>query len=134
MADLHSLGDALDVCLARSEDVIEPNRWNDIASLRGRLRQRTGFLGEILVVALVGGTGSGKSSLLNALCGAQVATVGIERPTTSRSLAAVPKNLEGDVESFVRALGIDAIVTVEVSTGQCSWISPTSTAPSEITG
>ncbi|MDA2978671.1 MAG: 50S ribosome-binding GTPase [Actinomycetota bacterium] len=113
IADLHTLGDTLDVCLARSEGVIQPDAWNEIAALRGRLRRRTGFLDEVLVVALAGGTGSGKSSLLNALCGTQVATVGIERPTTSTSLAAVPKNLEGDVRGFVQALGIETIVTVE---------------------
>ena len=113
MTDLHTLGDTLDVCLARSEHIIHPDAWSEVAALRGRLRRRTGFLGEVLVVALAGGTGSGKSSLLNALCRAQVATVGIERPTTSTSLAAIPKNLDGDVQGFVQALGIDAMVTVD---------------------
>lgn len=113
MADVHSLGYTLDMCLARSEDVLDPDRWSELAALRGRLRRRTGFLGDVLVVALAGGTGSGKSSLFNALCGAPVAAVGIERPTTSKSLAAIPKSLDGDLEGFVDALGIDSVVTVE---------------------
>ena len=114
MADLHRLGDLIDVCLARSEGVLTSDDWDGLADLRRRVRQRSGFLGEVLVVALAGGTGSGKSSLLNALCRRQVATVGIERPTTSRSLAAIPTDVEGDVASFVESLGIDD--TVEVST------------------
>jgi hypothetical protein len=41
------------------------------------------------VVAVAGATGSGKSSLLNALVGSPVATVGVRRPTTSTAQAAV---------------------------------------------
>lgn len=41
------------------------------------------------VVALAGTTGSGKSSLLNALTGADLATVGARRPTTSHPLGAI---------------------------------------------
>jgi GTP-binding protein EngB required for normal cell division len=39
------------------------------------------------VVALAGATGSGKSSLFNALCGLDLAGVGVRRPTTSWALA-----------------------------------------------
>lgn len=41
------------------------------------------------VVALAGSTGSGKSSLVNALAGAAVAEVGVVRPTTGEALAVV---------------------------------------------
>jgi GTP-binding protein EngB required for normal cell division len=41
------------------------------------------------VVALAGATGSGKSSLFNAISKTEFATVGIRRPTTSESLAVV---------------------------------------------
>ena len=41
------------------------------------------------VVALAGATGSGKSSLFNALAGAPVAKVGVTRPTTAAAQAAV---------------------------------------------
>ncbi|WP_166356109.1 GTPase family protein [Phytoactinopolyspora limicola] len=44
---------------------------------------------EHTVVALAGATGSGKSSLFNALCGMGIARVGVRRPTTSRPLACV---------------------------------------------
>ena len=39
------------------------------------------------VVALAGATGSGKSSLFNAMCGLDLAAVGVKRPTTSWALA-----------------------------------------------
>ena len=42
-----------------------------------------------VVVALAGATGSGKSSLLNALAREEVANVGLRRPTTSQPIAAV---------------------------------------------
>ena len=41
------------------------------------------------VVALAGATGSGKSSLFNAITGTELATTGVRRPTTSTALAAV---------------------------------------------
>ncbi|MGZ4608666.1 MAG: GTPase, partial [Actinomycetes bacterium] len=41
------------------------------------------------VVALAGSTGSGKSSLFNALAGAELSPVGVRRPTTSKAHACV---------------------------------------------
>lgn len=113
MTDFHRLGDLFDVCLARAEDVIDPDDWAALAEIRSSVRKRIGFLGEVLVVVLAGGTGSGKSSLFNALCGSEVATIGLERPTTSRCLAAVPGGVDGDLDSFMASLGIDDLVEVE---------------------
>src|SRR3712207_1664839 len=55
----------------------------------GKVRERTTLAGDHTVVALAGATGSGKSSLFNALVGADVAKIGARRPTTSRPTAAV---------------------------------------------
>ncbi len=44
---------------------------------------------EHTIVALAGATGSGKSSLLNALVGQEVALPGVTRPTTSQPVAAI---------------------------------------------
>ncbi|MFB8768448.1 YfjP family GTPase [Nocardiopsis alba] len=44
---------------------------------------------EHTVVALAGGTGSGKSSLFNALCGLELSQIGVTRPTTSKAHACV---------------------------------------------
>jgi GTP-binding protein EngB required for normal cell division len=46
-------------------------------------------LGDATVVALAGATGSGKSTLFNALAGAEVSTPGVRRPTTGVAHAAV---------------------------------------------
>ena len=48
-----------------------------------------------VVVALAGGTGSGKSSLFNAIAGADVADVGVRRPTTTDPVALVIGDVEG---------------------------------------
>ncbi|MBE3074326.1 MAG: 50S ribosome-binding GTPase [Actinobacteria bacterium] len=50
---------------------------------------RTSIAGGCTVIALAGATGSGKSSLFNALIGAEVAQAGVRRPTTETSTAAV---------------------------------------------
>ncbi|QBI55388.1 GTPase [Streptomonospora litoralis] len=60
--------------------------------------------GEHTVVALAGGTGSGKSSLFNALCGLDFSRVGITRPTTSDVHACVWGN-EG-AEGLLNWLGV----------------------------
>ncbi len=63
--------------LMRAEDVV--------GHASSRLRHGT----DHTVVALAGATGSGKSSLFNALVGEPVAAVGVRRPTTERARAAV---------------------------------------------
>lgn len=66
-----------DALLGRVTDTVE--------SARARLGHGTSHT----VVALAGATGSGKSSLFNALVGTELATVGVRRPTTSVARAAV---------------------------------------------
>ncbi len=61
----------------------------DLRSLDRRAGTRLRLSGEHTVVALAGATGSGKSSLFNVIAGAPLATVGIRRPTTSATQAAV---------------------------------------------
>lgn len=64
----------------------------EVASAEAVLRkasERLGLSGGHTVVALAGATGSGKSTLFNALVGSQVSRVGALRPTTSRITAAV---------------------------------------------
>src|SRR4051794_38009790 len=46
-------------------------------------------LGDATVVALAGATGSGKSTLFNALSGSEVSTSGVRRPTTGVAHATV---------------------------------------------
>ena len=60
-----------------------------ISSTLEQAQSRLGHGTSHTVVALSGATGSGKSSLFNVLVGAEVAAVGIRRPTTSTTQAAV---------------------------------------------
>ncbi|NHZ70547.1 MAG: hypothetical protein GWP18_02780 [Proteobacteria bacterium] len=90
MGDLRELLDLADIAIARSEGVLSVDERRSIAETASRVRLRAGYIGEGLVVALAGGTGSGKSSLLNALVREDVAPVGIVRPTTTTAVAAVP--------------------------------------------
>ena len=54
-----------------------------------KVEERLGMTGGHTVVALAGATGSGKSSLFNALVGSEAATVGARRPTTSTPTAGI---------------------------------------------
>jgi energy-coupling factor transporter ATP-binding protein EcfA2 len=67
-----------------SDDLVEPAR-----GVLDRAGQRLRLSGDHTVVALAGATGSGKSSLFNALCGIDLSATGVRRPTTSWALACV---------------------------------------------
>jgi 50S ribosomal subunit-associated GTPase HflX len=113
MSDLREIEDLLDLCMARTEGVLGQKEWDELASLKGSVRMRRGFVGEVLAVGLAGATGSGKSSVLNALCGEDIAPIGVLRPTTSRSLAAMPRGSTSDLGPFVELLGVDDTVEVD---------------------
>ncbi len=57
-----------------------------------------------LIVATFGGTGTGKSSLVNALVGREVTTAGRERPTTTTPILLV----HPDMEPVARELDLTA--------------------------
>jgi GTP-binding protein EngB required for normal cell division len=58
-------------------------------ALLQRARQRLGRSPLHTVVALAGGTGSGKSSLFNALVGVPLSPVGVRRPSTEEPIACI---------------------------------------------
>lgn len=60
-----------------------------VEDLRERMAARVRLAPDVLVVALAGTTGAGKSSLYNALTGSTHATVGVRRPTTHSPAAAI---------------------------------------------
>ncbi|HYP44167.1 MAG TPA: GTPase [Propionibacteriaceae bacterium] len=81
---VRSLGEAADLC----EDRVDAEAVAQARRVVEQTDRRLAVSGDATVVALAGATGSGKSSLFNALSGTDLATVGIRRPTTSSALAA----------------------------------------------
>jgi GTP-binding protein EngB required for normal cell division len=73
--------------------------------------QRAGFPGETYVLALVGGTGVGKSSLLNSLAGRMVSEATVVRPTTDEPIAWVSADRRHELQQLLDWLGVDRVVT-----------------------
>lgn len=104
--DLTGLLEKADLALASASGVIEDDVVAPlIDSVRG-VRTRLAYPDDVLVVALAGGTGSGKSSLLNALCDEELADVGGIRPTTSSPAAAVPTQTGAAMDGYLDRLGV----------------------------
>ncbi|MGW7481787.1 GTP-binding protein [Nonomuraea muscovyensis] len=68
---------------------LEPKLLAEASTLLTRAGERLKLSSEHTVVALAGGTGSGKSSLFNALSGLELSPTGVRRPTTARTHACV---------------------------------------------
>jgi GTP-binding protein EngB required for normal cell division len=81
--------DVLDRLVALGEGRVEKPLMDDAAALLARAGERLRLSGEHTVVALAGGTGSGKSSLFNAVCGLELSPTGLRRPMTSSAHACV---------------------------------------------
>lgn len=86
---LHERLDALDRALAALDGIAPGEALNGTSELLERIDRRRALSAEHTVIGLFGATGSGKSSLLNALIGKDVARAAVRRPTTSAPLAAV---------------------------------------------
>ncbi|MFN8519456.1 MAG: hypothetical protein U0667_08730 [Chloroflexota bacterium] len=83
----------------------------EAAAVRTDVAARAGYPGDLYVLALAGGTGVGKSSLLNALAGADLSRAGVERPTTTDALAWVPADKAADAMPLLEWLGGAEVVT-----------------------
>ncbi|GII55576.1 hypothetical protein Pth03_39650 [Planotetraspora thailandica] len=68
---------------------IDPGLVTEAAQLMLRAGDRLKLSPDHTVVALAGGTGSGKSSLFNAVSGLELSPIGVRRPTTARTHACV---------------------------------------------
>lgn len=82
-------GEALTAALDAGEGRLPADLVAEGRAVVQRATERAGLSAEHTVVALAGATGSGKSSLLNALAGVDLARTGVQRPTTAHALAAV---------------------------------------------
>ncbi|WP_432926645.1 YfjP family GTPase [Microbispora sp. CA-135349] len=87
-----SLDDRLEA-LAEAADLAEGRLGQEAVdharAVVARAGVRRGLSVDHTAVALAGATGSGKSSLFNALSGTDLATVGVTRPTTAKAQAAL---------------------------------------------
>ncbi|WP_255491802.1 GTPase [Actinotalea sp. JY-7876] len=81
--------DALTEAVRAGADVLPGDVVDAARVLEERAGRRLRLSGDHTVAALAGATGSGKSSLLNALVGEPLAAVDVLRPTTSEALAVV---------------------------------------------
>jgi hypothetical protein len=101
VTDIAALLDLSDLAVGRCEGALTPASRSDFARVVRRSRRRAGYAGEVLVVAFAGGTGSGKSSLVNAIAAHEVVRTGVVRPTTTAALAVIPR---GTVDRYGRLL------------------------------
>ena len=88
-SDLDRRLEALAEAVALADGRLDPDRVDAARGVVDRAGARLGLDVASTVAALAGPTGSGKSSLFNALAGDELATVGVRRPTTSAATAAV---------------------------------------------
>ncbi|MFL6052077.1 MAG: ABC transporter [Actinoallomurus sp.] len=79
----------LDRLVELGEDRVDQKLMDDATELLGRAGDRLRLSGDHTIVALAGGTGSGKSSLFNAVCGLELSPTGLRRPMTSSAHACV---------------------------------------------
>ncbi|GAA4196747.1 GTPase [Microbispora amethystogenes] len=88
----HGLGSRL-AALAKIVELgqgrVDPALITEAAQLLLRAGDRLKLSSDHTVVALAGGTGSGKSSLFNAISGLELSPTGARRPTTARTHACV---------------------------------------------
>ena len=103
-AALEDRVDALDGALAVGGTRFAPEVVAKVGDTIDRVSERLALGVDHTVVALAGGTGSGKSSLFNAVSGLQFADVGVRRPTTSRVTACV---WGGDGDPLLDWIGVE---------------------------
>jgi len=101
----------IDRCLGALDDAIGAARGLDLdasgaESVLAEAKERLGLVSDAYVLALVGGTGVGKSSLLNALAGRTVSEAGARRPTTGRPVAWVSTSAAPRVAPLLERLGV----------------------------
>ena len=99
-AELDALAEAILAGEALGLDVAAATAVRDLG------RERLRFPGTTYVLALAGGTGVGKSSLLNALAGREVSRAAARRPTTSEPVAWVPQATRTETKPLLEWLGV----------------------------
>ena len=88
-AELGDRTTALSLALFSGAEELDATAVEQARRVLDHAQERSAIAGDHTVVALAGATGSGKSSLFNALVGEQVSAIGARRPTTAKPTAAV---------------------------------------------
>jgi ribosome biogenesis GTPase A len=105
---------SVDRCLANLDEAIVAANALGLESsaavvTRDTARARLGFPSNAYVLALVGGTGVGKSTLLNAIAGESVSAASARRPTTSDTVAWVPSSRGRELAGLLSWLGVSEV-------------------------
>lgn len=95
-----------ELAVASSSGVVPAESLEPFIELLKTIRTRMSYPEDVLVVALAGGTGSGKSSLFNALVGEEIVDVGGIRPTTSEPAASVPASAGSRFDGFLDHIAV----------------------------
>lgn len=103
----------IDLAVAESEGVLTREELRPISELRNEIRTRLAYPDDVIVVGLVGGTGSGKSTILNAIAGKEVAVVGSIRPTTDEPTALVPERHKQGLSGYLDQLEVESRVDAD---------------------
>ncbi len=101
-----SLVPVIDQALADCVGVVGQASLQPVAVMRNRILARLDYPDDVLLAALAGGTGSGKSSLFNAIAGEEIAPTGGVRPTTSEPKALVPSSRAAAVAGYLDLIGV----------------------------
>lgn len=105
-SEIVGLLDKADIAISSSVGIVEGEALDRAAAATRNARIRVSYPEEILVVALVGGTGSGKSSLANAISETEAAEIGGVRPTTDEPLALLPPRMTLTMSGYLDSLGV----------------------------
>ena len=105
---------SVDRCLENLDEAIAAAKTVGLdasaaVATRDTARARLGFPSSAYVLALVGGTGVGKSTLLNAIAGENVSPAGARRPTTSDAVAWVSSSRGRELAGLLQWLGISEL-------------------------
>ena len=106
MSELNEILDLLELAIGRAEGTLDDTALEEAGKLRTRLRVRDHYLEDALTVAFAGGTGTGKSSLVNAMVGTEAVEAGVLRPTTQSAVAVVPADLTESIAALLDVVGV----------------------------